>query len=77
MIAISFELNHRFLSIIFKVYDDEDALIPKNTSVIVARIPMADKKKSGGPSAMIGQGQSRSMNRSMQMPTSGSQVRFA
>jgi hypothetical protein len=34
---------------VFAVYQDESALIPKNTSVIVARVPTADKKKSSGP----------------------------
>lgn len=32
-----------------EVYSDENALIPKNTSVIVARVPITDKRKSGPP----------------------------
>ncbi|ODM96847.1 E3 ubiquitin-protein ligase RBBP6, partial [Orchesella cincta] len=32
-----------------EVYNDENALIPKNTSVIVARVPITDKKKSAPP----------------------------
>jgi len=30
----------------FKVYDSDSILIPKNTSVIVARVPVANSKKS-------------------------------
>lgn len=35
--------------IIVTVYSDENSLIPKNTSVIVARVPVTDRKKSGPP----------------------------
>lgn len=43
-------LNSFTKSLFFStVYEEEGALIPKNTSVIVARVPVGDKIKGGGP----------------------------
>lgn len=35
-----------FLALISIVYDSDSILIPKNTSVIVARVPVANVKKN-------------------------------
>lgn len=41
------------------MYENENALIPKNTSVIVARIPVVEKKRSQGPPGPGGGGTGR------------------